>query len=63
MSPDQLPYSKYGEWENGVWVLYDDMGEVAYEDYSETCKQAGGMGATLKDLHGWLENVLECQDA
>lgn len=31
MEPDSLPYSKYGEWENGVWLPYDDMREVAYE--------------------------------
>lgn len=28
MNEDFLPYNKYGEWENGEWVPYDDMKEV-----------------------------------
>lgn len=39
------------------------MAKLLCEEYSEICKQAGGIGATLKDFHGWLENALEYPDA
>lgn len=28
MSEEFLPYSKYGEWENGHWCPYEDMEEA-----------------------------------
>lgn len=28
MEEPVLPYNKYGSWENGVWMPYDDMEAV-----------------------------------